>query len=203
MGGSIENMFSGGQYYGNKDIANSLPGIGQSYQSQLGPWITGGENAYGNYQQAINNMQDPEAYYQSLMRGYTESPQAKQAIQQGIQAANAATAASGMQGSGAEQTALQKQGQDIVAADQQNWLNNMLGIANQYIAGQGGLQQEGLGAQESVGGLQAKLAQAAAQAQAKSEEAQQSGKNSAIGGGLGLLGNLGSDLPFGVGSFFS
>lgn len=202
MGSSIENAFSGGALQGNLQDEGMLGQAGQNYQGALAPWINSGSNNYNQYQQAVGQMQNPASFYQSMMSGYQETPQAQQQIQQGIKDANAATAASGMQGSGAEQTALQKQGQQIVSADQQNYLNNMMGIWGKYLGGMGGLQGEDLSAGENSADMQEKLAAAQAQLQGKADEAQQGGKNSALGTGVGLGQDALSDLPFGVGSFF-
>ena len=157
-----------------------------------------GQN-YQNYESTLGAMANPQAYINKLMQGYSESPQAKQAQQQGIQTANAATAATGMQGSGAEQTALQKQGQQISQADQQNYLNNMLGVAHDYLNGLGGLEQQGmtagLNATENYGDISAQLAKAYADAQAKQAQSQQQGKNTGIGTALGTGYDLFNHIP--------
>lgn len=218
--GGISNAFSGGGQNAYGDMAKNLAGMGQQAQQQAGqqqaqtsaamnPWTSGGANWLNEYQNALNGMSNPQQFYQQMMNGYQTSPQAQQQIQQGITSANAAGAASGMLGSGAEQTALQKQGQQIVDADQQNWLNNMMGIHNQYLGGLGNLQNQSMGANEWTQGQNNQIAgqamqdqmqaqQAAAQAQAQGQMAGQQGKNSAMGK-LGSLGSLGASFIPGLG----
>lgn len=197
------NQYSGGAQNAYGDMAKNLgkagSGIGQQTQQMQGqnaqamnPWTGQGGNFLNQYYNALNSMGNPQEFYQKMMQGYQITPQAQQQIQQGIQSANAAGAASGMLGSGAEQTALQKQGQQIVDADQQQYLNNMQNIFGQYLGGLGGLQNQSMGANQWLQGLnsqlgeqgmqdQLALAEQAAQAQAQSQMAQTQGQNSKMG----------------------
>ncbi len=184
MSGELANLFSGGESKGAQKAGRTLAGEGSQIGSQYSPWITAGRNALGKYQSALGGMSDPQDFYRRMMAGYHESGAAKEAIKQGIHAADAAGAASGMLGSGAEKTALQRQGQRITDEDQQNWLNNMRDIYGQYVSGEGSLQGEGFGGVESQAGLQAKLAEGEAKYQERGEEGRQRGKGGAIGTGL-------------------
>ena len=97
-------------------------------------------------------MQDPQAFYQKMMSGYAMSPQAQMQQQQAIKSANQAAAASGMLGGGAEQKALADYSQQLSARDQQQWLQNMMGINTQYLGGLQDLMQRGFGAGQQMGG---------------------------------------------------
>lgn len=196
MGSAIENMFSGGASSGAQQASGDISAENQQNQSNFGPWIQAGQNALSQYQKMLGQGINPQDFYSKMMAGYTESPEAKYAQQQGVNQANMAGAASGMLGSGAEQTALQRQGQEITGQDQDNWFNRMAGIFGNALKGYGDLSGQGLQASGGEGQIGSQLAGDQAQADMASQIAKQSGKNSAIGAG----GNM---LAHGIGSYFS
>lgn len=181
-GGSVANQYSGGGVNAANDMQNAFGNMEGQVSGAMNPWTSGGSNWLNQYAQGLQGMSDPQSFINKMMQGYQESPQAKYQVQQGIKTANAADTASGMLGSGAEQTALQQQGQGIVANDQQNYLNNAMGVYNQYLGGMGGLQQQSMGANEWTQNLLSQLGTQAAQAQAQGDQAQAQGKNAAAGG---------------------
>jgi hypothetical protein len=210
--------FTGGQWgqaapYAAGGLASLLGGLGtsQAYSglgAQLGqlqpllekyrqmavgglaPFQKAGVGALGQFQQALGGMADPQAYINKVMGSYQQSPEAHQQIQQAMQAANQAASASGMLGSGAEQTALQKQAQQLTAADQQRYLQNVLGVGGQYRAGLG--QLLGLGAQTGaqMGQFDIGTGQDIANVLARQAQAQAQAQQAQTGGILGGLGGL-------------
>lgn len=143
---SISNLLSGGarndaaagydqanQYLdpyrqqGTQDY-NAYRGYVQQQGQNLQPYQHAGDWQYGQ----IN--QSPVDYYNQIMSGYNESPQAKYEQEQAIRASNAGGAASGMLGSGAQAKALQEHAADVSARDQQRFFGNVTG-ANQMQMG--------------------------------------------------------------------
>ena len=118
----------------------------------------------------------PQDFYQTLMGGYEESPQYQQQLEAMERAIANAAAASGMTGSGSFYDTWQRGAKDVLAADQQQWLENMLrstqqqqsylgdyrGQQAQYLQGMQNLAGMGQGAAGSMG--QAQIAEAQAKA---------------------------------------
>jgi hypothetical protein len=197
-------MFSGGAYQGYGNAGNTMQNASNSYQNMISPYISAGSNALGPYQSIINQMSNPGQYISQLMQGYTMTPQAQYALQQGERAANAGGAATGMAGSGAEQRELQRLGQNITQQDQQQYLQNRLGVLQQSLGGMNNLIGMGEKGANKFGSTEAKMADAMAQNQIGESEAQQGGKNNAIDTGFNAIGNMpGLSEVFGNNSFFS
>jgi len=101
----------------------------------LQPYIGAGERSLGQYEDFLGKMQDPQAYLSQILGGYEQSPFAQQQVRQGMQAIRGPGAIGGMTGSGPEQAALERQAQEIAQADQQRYLQNVLGIGQQFQSG--------------------------------------------------------------------
>lgn len=148
IGGGL-NIFNN-PYDASADTLNGiLNGFGQyknEVSGNLSPYMQAGNGAIGNYQNALNKMANPVDFMNSIMGQYQQSPWAKFQTQQGINAANNAASASGMLGSGAEQKELADYAQNISSRDMQQYLQNALGINNQYLGGYGHLMDNGLNA---------------------------------------------------------
>lgn len=93
--------------------------------SQMGSRLAPFQNA-GDYRYSHIN-QSPTDYYNQIMGGYHESPQAKYEQEAAMRGANFGASASGMQGSGAFEKALQQNAADISANDQQRFYGNVMG----------------------------------------------------------------------------
>lgn len=183
---SLENMFSGGAYQGYTNAGDTIANTGANYSNLINPYIQAGTSSLPQYQNLINQMSNPGQYISKLMQGYTMTPQAQYALQQGERGANAAAAAGGMAGSGAEQKELQRMGQQITEQDQQQYLNNRLGVMQQAMGGLNNLIGSGEKGANKYGSIMSKLADAGAQSQIGQSEAGEQGKMGAIGNGLGL-----------------
>lgn len=116
---------------------NAMGGMQPYYQGGLDAFgqLRGNTNAMGNYlgafgpmgaQQWASSQQTPQQYYQNIMSGYQQSPQAAYAQQQATRAGNAAAAASGMMGSGAYMNGMQRNANQISQTDQQQYFNNTM-----------------------------------------------------------------------------
>lgn len=136
---SIGNMFSGG----STGITDRSVQKSNNYYS---PYYSGGMQDYNQMQQNTQNMggylnqynnagdyrysqinQSPNDYYNNIMSGYSQSPDAQNAQQQAMRAANAGGAASGMLGSGAYYKGLQQNANDISQRDRQQYYQNVMG----------------------------------------------------------------------------
>lgn len=143
---SVSNFFSGG---GKDDAAAGY----DEANRYLAPYRTGGQQDYNTYRGYVQGQgqnlapfqgagswqynqinQSPTDYYNQIMQGYSESPQAKYEQESAMKAANAGGAASGMIGSGAYQKAIQQNAADIAGRDQQRYFQNV-GNANQMQMG--------------------------------------------------------------------
>jgi hypothetical protein len=192
---NMQNMYSTGQsplgaFQGNP-TGDPLGSAMSEGEPNMNPYINAGQQSLGNYQSALSYMNNPNQFIGNMMKGWQMSPQAMQAQKQGIASANAASAAGGMLGSGAEQTALQKQGQAITAADQQQYLQNRMNVWSNYLRGQSSISGMGLQAGESLDSYIGRLRQAQAEQEA-AKEAEDAQKSSASGAGIGsLIGGVG------------
>lgn len=108
---------------GNADY-NRYRGYAEQFGNNLAPSQTA-----GNWQHEQIN-QSPSDYYNQIMHGYAESPQAKYEQEQAMRAATAGGSASGMLGSGAFNKSLQNNAADISARDQQRYFGNVMGANN-------------------------------------------------------------------------
>lgn len=161
-----------------------MPNIGGG----LSPYTHAGSQAIQQYLQSIMGMKDPSAWMKNIMGGYSQSPSAQLQQQQAIKAANQAGAASGMLGSGAEQSQIAQQAQGISQADQQRYLQNIMGVQGQYLGGLGSIS--GMGEQGATAQMQAQMQQQQLQEQQRefNEKMKQQGKSNLwgnIAGGLG------------------
>lgn len=151
---SIGNLFSGG---GNTTDNKAL----QNSNNYYSPYYNGGQTAYNQMQTNTQNMgnnlnpyshaadymygqinQSPTSYYNNIMSGYSESPDAKYEQEQAMRAANAGGAASGMLGSGAYYKDLQQNANDISQRDRQQYYSNVMGANQSQLASLQNLQSQ-------------------------------------------------------------
>lgn len=204
MGGVVDTLFGGGKGQAYQDIGK---GISQGMGART-DWEKRAEDAMSRYmgdprlmnqyEQAIASGSDPQALYNKIMGGYQQSPFAKAQTEAGMNAINAANAASGLHGSGAEMQALQENAQRISAADQNDYLSKILGIRSDYLGRLGGLagneSAQQYGARGHVGdwrygtgGALDEDYQAQGKARGGEDMARASGWNNLFGAGLSLI----------------
>lgn len=139
MGNLVDTLFGGGQGKGYEDLQKYI----QQGKGQRTDWEGRGEQALSpymgdprlqnQYESAIQSGADPAALYNKMMSTYSQSPMAKIQQQAGIDTIQSAAAPGGMHGSGQEMQELQRNGQNISAADQNDYLAHLLGIRSDYL----------------------------------------------------------------------
>lgn len=146
------DFFSGG---GRSDINEGY----DKANSYLNPYRTMGFNntkAFENNANQLNQFlspyagagswmynqinQSPNDFYNKLMSGYSESPEAKYAQEQAMRAATQGASASGMLGSGAFQKGIMQNANDISQRDRQQYFNNIMGANQAQMGYLGNLQ---------------------------------------------------------------
>lgn len=128
---------------------------GMEYQK---PFYNAGQRGLKGYEDWSNSMKDPTGFINNIMGQYQQSPYAKFQMQQGQNAANNAASASGLMGSTPYMQASQDYARNITSQDQNQWLNNVLGVNTQYGGSQGNLMNSGQNAANSLSNMQQQLA---------------------------------------------
>jgi hypothetical protein len=176
FGGSLAQLFGG--MFGNS--GKSYDAARGQFQKYLNPFFNAGKDAIGGYQDWLNGMKDPQAFYNKTMSGYQQSPMAKQQLDQTMNAGNNYASAAGLSGSTPMTQFAQQSAKDISSQDMDKYFQNMMGISNQY---GGGLQNLMSGGQNS-GNM---LAQLMGQGAFGSQMGRQQDMNNMFGGLFSLL----------------
>lgn len=162
----------------------------QSQQTQQ-PYLNAGTGAIGDYQNWLQSQQDPSQFINDQMQNYQTSDYAKNLQQQAMNAGQNAASASGLMGSTPMMQQLQNNAGQIASADQNQWLQDVLGINTQYGEGQNNLMTGGQKSANSLTNMYNQMGQQ----MGNMAYGQQAGKNqdfwNTMGGGLGMLGGLG------------
>lgn len=153
------------------------------------PFYQAGTGAIPQYQDLMKRMSDPTGFMNNIMGQYQQSPYAQYQQQQAMRAAQNMGSAGGMGGTGSTPLMqfAQQNAQGITSQDQNRWLQNVLGINNQY---QGGLQNMmgmGQNSANSLSNLYSQQGQNMAQA-AYGQEAGNQQNNGNLFGGAAMLG---------------
>jgi len=158
----------------------------QAQQAQQ-PYANAGQSAIGDYQRWLQSQQDPSKFINDQMKNYQTSDYAQNLQQQSMNAGQNAASASGLMGSTPLMQQMQSNAGQIASQDQNQWLQNVLGINTQYGQGQQNLMTGGQNAANSLSGIYNQMGQGA--------YGQQAGKQqdffNTLGGGIGILGGLG------------
>lgn len=189
----IRNNFAPYQNYG----ASALPAMNESYGEARG--------AYGNAKNSLSRMSDPEAFLNSILSKYSESPGAAFERQAGNKGITNAASASGMLGSGALMKSAAQYNQQLTSKDMQQFLENILGINKDYISGEmqranglnslgtSGYGQQasmGLNASSSLASLIAQILGGQAEAEGNAAYGAERGDNADFGSTIGGLAKL-------------
>ncbi len=119
---------------GYKKAQNELDKYYNQGQGYLSPYNQYGQNAYGNYSNAMQRLLDPAALQNDWIKGYTESESAKNATDIAKQSGLDAASSMGLMGSNTALNALQGGASKIALDDRQNYLDNLM---QKYLAGAG------------------------------------------------------------------
>jgi len=141
-------------------------------KNYMNPYYQGGLSDYNSYRNYVGNMgktlapyqnagqqqwdqinQSPQDYYNSIMSGYTTSPQAQNQMNSMYNATNQGASASGMYGSSAYNNDLQQNANNITAGDQQQYFGNVQSTNNMQMQDLQNLQQQQAAYRNSLGGL--------------------------------------------------
>ena len=156
-------------------------------QGAQNPFFQAGTGAIPGYQDWLSKMKDPSQFINSLMGQYQESPFAKFQQQQGIRAAQNLGSASGLTGSTPLQMQAQQNAQNISSQDQNQWLQNVLGINNQYGSGLNSLIGTGQNSANMISQLLSHLGENMGQAKFGQKFGEQQDRNNIFGGLLKLF----------------
>lgn len=194
MAGSMMNK-------SQNDPTSPYKAAGDQYQKYLGeaqnalnPWITAGQGALGNYQNALSPMGNSTGYINNLMNQYQASPWSQFQQQQGMKAMNNAASAGGMAGSGAQMKAAADYSQGLSSRDMQGWLQNNLDVTDRYLSGQSDISKMGLQGANSLSELLGQLAESMGGAAYGAGQAQNNANTDFLGGMMG--GASGALAPF-------
>lgn len=111
----------------SKDYFNQAQGALQPYNQQ-------GQDQYGNLNDYIKSLMDPQALQDKWASGYKESEAAKNAEARATQHGLDAASSMGLMGSNTALNAVQAGTSEIGAQDRQNYLDNLM---QKYLAGAG------------------------------------------------------------------
>ena len=152
---SILDTLFGGNQRSPQDAANQylnqIPGVGHNtYDPYIKQGQESGANAHSQYEDMLN---DPQGFINRLMGGYKESEGYQyQKGQLEKQLSNTA-AAGGIRGTQQDQMNQGEGVQKLLSADQQQWLQNVLGRYDTGLQGEEGEATRGYNASEGLGGI--------------------------------------------------
>ena len=158
IGQDIAGDIFGGEYNSGSDASRAysddiskIPGMVHPYYD---PYVEAGRKALGQYGQMSSQMaSDPTGLINHIMSQYYTSPQLQNQMKSMQTAANNAAAAGGTLGTGAEQSQVMDRAQQLSANDQQQFLQNALGVQGQGMQGLGNINQMGYGASTGLAGI--------------------------------------------------
>lgn len=190
LGGFLGGLFGHSDKPYDKAMEQYQKYMQMGQQTQQ-PYLNAGQDSIVNYQNWLQNQQNPSQFINNQMENYQESPWAQNMQQQSINAGQNAASASGLMGSTPLMQALQQNAGTIASQDQNNWLQKILGINSQYGQGQNNLMTGGKNAANALATLYNQMGQQMGEA-AYGKEA---GKNqdfwNTIGGGLNMIKGFG------------
>ncbi len=150
-----DNFIDNGYNQASQGYQNGINGVNNSYNNAIGfmnPYNQMGQGEIGQYQGGVNAMSNPNAFINNIMQGYSTSPQAQFQMQQGTKGINAAAAAGGTSGSGPEMKQMDQFNQQVTNTDQNNYLNQRMGVYNNFLQGAGNMVGMGQNAAGQMGG---------------------------------------------------
>lgn len=174
---------------------------GQS-QGYLQPYNQQGQDQYGNLNEFIKSLMDPQALQDKWAKGYTESEAAKGAERMAQEHGLNAASSLGLMGSNTALNGIQAGTTQIGLNDRQNYLDNLM---QKYLAGAGlsqGVYNTGANTAGQMGTNAMNMGNSSAEMAYGRENAGGNMLGGLIGGGIGLVGSAlsgGKWNPFGGG----
>lgn len=156
------------------------------------PFYQAGTQAIPQYQNWLQNMQNPSQFVNNLESQYSESPHARYLQDQAMRAAQNAGSAGGLTGSTPLAQQMAQTSAGIAGQDMNSWLQNVLGINTLYGTGQQNLMGFGANAANQQTSAYTNLGKQLADMKAAQAAAHQQDVQGGISGGistaLGLIG---------------
>lgn len=115
-------------------------------KGQLTPYGEAGQRGLANWEQGINKMQDPTAFYNNIMEEYEKSPGYQFQLDEAMNLLNNNAAANGLLNSDSLKQALLREGMKMLSLDRETFFNDIMGINNNYINQNSSLANLGYGA---------------------------------------------------------
>lgn len=165
----LDDLFNPSKPY--EDAQNEMEDKWQQAQGFQQPYTDAGKNQIGQLNQAENNLLDPSSLLANWMGKYQTSPYAKQSMDNAKESGLDAASSMGLMGSSTAINNIQNSSSNIMNADRQQFLNDLM---QKYLSGIGiGQNMFGTGATTAgnlgheavnVGGNTAEMAYGAAAA---------------------------------------
>ena len=189
LGGLLGGLFgdSGAPY---EDAMNQYKQYAAKAENTQNPFLQAGQGAIGPYQDWLKGMQNPSGFMNNLMGQYQQSPFAKYQQQQAMRAGTNAASAGGLMGSTPFAQQMQQNASNISSGDMQNWLQNVLGINNQYGHGQQNLMGMGQNSANALTNMYGNMGQLMGEGAYGQRAGQNQDFMNMLGGGLQLGGML-------------
>lgn len=172
----------------------------QQGQGYLNPYNQQGQAQYGNLNDYIKSLMDPQALQDKWAKGYKESEAAKNAEGMAKEHGLDAASSMGLMGSSPALGAIQAGTTQIGLDDRQNYLNDLM---QKYMAGagiSGGIYNTGAGAAGQMANNAMNMGQNSAQMAFGRQNAGGSMFGNLLGAGLGLAGTaLGGPMGGAIG----
>ncbi len=189
LGGFLGGIFgnSGKPYDKEQEQYQKYFNQAQGYQQ---PYQQAGQGAIGDYQKWLQGQQDPSKFINGLMGQYSESPYAHNLQQQAMNAGQNAASADGTMGSTPMMQQLQQNAGNISSQDQNQWLQNILGINTQYGQGQQNLMSGGQSAANALSGMASNMGNQMGQSSYNKEASKQNNFWNTLGGIGSMIGGF-------------
>jgi len=144
-------------HQGYKQAGHSLDDIATMYKNMYNPYIQAGYQSLSDLQDKYGQLMDPTQHMADIMGHYQESPYAQTQQNELQRALGSTAAAGGFSGSPYHQHQVAQNVQNVLSKDMQNYLKDALGIEQEGISGEQGLEQQGLQSTqqlaEALGGI--------------------------------------------------
>ena len=176
----------------------------QQSQGYLSPYNQYGQSVYGDYSSAMKRLLDPAALQAEWMKGYAESPSAKNAEAMAQQHGLDAASGLGLMGSNTALNAIQGGTTQIGLDDRHNYLNDLM---QKYLAGAGiagNIFSTGAGAANNMSQNAMNMGNNSAQMAYNQQNAPGNMFAGLLGAGMGLAGSaLGGPIGGALGASLS
>lgn len=158
LSGFLSGIFghSGDPY---KDASKQYDFYTDKAEKNQNPFIDAGHGAIGDFQDWLKQQKDPSGFINKLMGDYKQSDYAKNLTRQSTNNATNAASAQGLIGSSPLTQQIQQNSSNIASADQNQWLQNVLGINTNYGKGQESLMSGGRESANAMNSFYQQIAQ--------------------------------------------